>query len=49
MRGESLHQRGEVVAGEVPLEGLGDLAPVALERVERACEGGEVGEVVGLE
>ena len=42
-------QRREVVAGEVPLEGLGDFVPVALEGVEGASEGGEVVEVVGLE
>ena len=47
--GQPLHQRGEVVAGELPVEGLGDLAPVVLEGVERAREGGEVWEVVGLE
>ena len=46
---EPLHQLGKVVAGEVPLEGLGDLVPVVLELVEGAREHGEVLEGVGLE
>ena len=46
---EAFEQGGEVVAGEVPLEGFGDLVLVALEDVEGARDLWEVGEVVGLE
>src|SRR3990172_10554288 len=49
VRGETLHQLLEVIAGEAPVEGLGDAAPVALEGVEGARDLGEVLEVVGLE
>ena len=48
-RGEPLHQLGEVVAGEVPVERLGHGVPVVLELVERARHGGEVAEIVGRE
>ncbi len=34
MLGEALEQLGEVMAGEVPGEGLGDFVVVALELVE---------------
>jgi hypothetical protein len=47
VRGEPLHERGQIVPGELPVERLRDLVPVALELVERACEHAEVGEVVG--
>jgi hypothetical protein len=47
--GEPLDQRGEVVAGEVPVEGLGDLVPVAFEVVEGPGNRCEVVEAVGLE
>ena len=49
MLSESLDQCREVVAAEVPVEGLGDLVPVAFEGVERASHIGEVVEVVGFE
>ena len=39
----------EVLAGELPLERLGDLLEVAAELKQRPFEGVEVGEVVGLE
>jgi hypothetical protein len=46
---EAVDQRSEVVAGEAPVEGLGDLVPVAFEIVEGAGNVSEVVEVVGLE
>ena len=46
---EPFDQVGEVVAGEVPLERLGDLVPVVFELVEGACELGKVLEVVRFE
>ena len=49
MCGETLDQCGEVVAGEVPLEGFGDLVPVAFEGVQGARHVGEILEVVGFE
>jgi hypothetical protein len=49
VRWEALDQRGEVVAGEVPVEGLGDLVPVVFKGVERASEVCEVLGVVGFE
>jgi hypothetical protein len=48
VRGEPGDEVGEVVAGEVPLEGLRRLVPV-LELVERAGQHAEVLVVVGLE
>ncbi|MGH7717319.1 MAG: hypothetical protein ACREON_00540, partial [Gemmatimonadaceae bacterium] len=32
--GQARHQRGEVVAGDAPVERFGDLVPVAFEIVE---------------
>ena len=49
VRRETVEQRGEVVAGEVPVEGFGDLVPVVLEVVQGAGEVGEAVEVVRLE
>jgi len=46
---ETVDQRGQVVACEAPVEGLGDLVPVLFERVERASNVCDVLEVVGLE
>src|SRR4051794_16889079 len=45
---EAVHERGELVAGEVPCERLRDLVVVVLEVVERAGDGGGVLEVVGI-
>ena len=44
---EPAEQVGEVVLGEVPLEGLGDLVVVLLERVQDPRELGGVVEGVG--
>ena len=44
--GELLHQRGEVAAGEVPLERLGNRLPVLLEAEDPTLERVEVAEVV---
>ena len=46
---EPVEQIGEVLAGEVPLERLGDFVVAVLEGVERPCELGGVLEVVGVE
>jgi hypothetical protein len=42
---EAVDERGEVVSGEAPVEGFGDLVPAAFEVVEGA---GNVSEVVGV-
>ena len=44
---EACEEVCEVVAGERPVEGFGDLVVVALEVVQRAGELGGAGEVVG--
>src|SRR5208283_5895875 len=46
---EAFEQRGELGAGEVPLERFGDLVVAALELAERVGESGGVLEVVGVE
>jgi hypothetical protein len=46
---EAVHECGEVGAGEVPVEWLGDLVVVALEVVERPGERCGVREVVGVQ
>jgi len=44
---EACEEVCELLAGEVALEGFGDLVGVALEVVQRAGEFGGAGEVVG--
>jgi hypothetical protein len=46
---EAVHEGGELGAGEVPGERLGDLVVALLEVVERASECGGVLEVVGIQ
>src|SRR2546425_13321822 len=46
---EAVEERGEVLAGEVPVEWLGDRVVAALELVGGAGEGGGVLEVVRVE
>ena len=46
---ESFEEAVEVVAGELPFERLGDLLVVSSEAEEPLFDGGEVGEVVGLQ
>ena len=46
---EAFEYGGEVLAGEVPAERLGNLVPVVFEGVDGASEFGGVVEVVGLE
>ncbi len=49
VRREAVEQRGEIVAGEAPVEGLRGLVPVVFEIVECARDVGEVLEVIGFE
>jgi hypothetical protein len=44
--GDACHELGEVVAGELPLEGLGGGLVAAFEVEESLFDVGEVGEVV---
>jgi hypothetical protein len=46
---ESVHQLGQIVAGEAPLQGFGNRVPVALELVERPRQRVEVLVVVWFE
>ncbi len=47
--GKALHQLLEILAGEVPVQWLGNAAPVVLEGVERAGDLADGLEVVRLE